>query len=623
MRRAITAALLALFTLQSSGAAMAMAVQSPSHLGLLAQIQAEFSDALRGLAMTHVGAFVFGRESQYEAMHAPPPDFRTARVAHQHSSPMKPPHVSPRIPGPGVFLHPRIGSDVGANVAANHSSVRRRSMFPGHLQKHANALKPMTAAATAGSDITGIDPWWTYEEGSIPGDGRWMVNVGTGNLVVQRDDVNIPERGINLAFRRTYNSQSSHDYANSDNSVPSNYGNGWTNTFDAHLGYNASTNVITVWDIDGARYDYASDGNGGWTPPAGQYAILQNDGGGCGLFWTKKNGTRYHFWTPYASCGTPQGYWGRICIIEGRNRNNWIRFDYAWDGGDASSSAHLNQINAVHADTQVLTLKFADFSGYRELANVTMPDGAQVSYGYDTNGNLNAVQDPANNSGRPWHSYSYYAGSHQLNWMASPLYAQGTWAAQGGYSWFDYDSSSRVSGVQLFGSANFTPNDGTNQPLQPIAQQAQQIYYKTFTYPNSTETQLTDTDGHATNWFYDTGGRVTETQEWTGAPNNLWLVSYGVWDNFNNLAASLDPRSNGPSDTTYRTDYAHDPYGNTIAIALPATTTNEGVLRPTAWYSYDQHNNVTAYCDANYVGSNGYNWQQPIGPDDRVPGRGV
>ena len=32
---------------------------------------------------------------------------------------------------------------------------------------------------------------------------------------------------------------------------------------------------MTVYDIDGARYDYTSDGNGNWIPPAGVHTILQ------------------------------------------------------------------------------------------------------------------------------------------------------------------------------------------------------------------------------------------------------------------------------------------------------------------------------------------------------------
>ncbi|HET9096618.1 MAG TPA: hypothetical protein VFN37_08150, partial [Candidatus Baltobacteraceae bacterium] len=54
---------------------------------------------------------------------------------------------------------------------------------------------------------TGINRWWTYEEGGIPGIGKYMVNVANGNLLVQTGDVDVHERGIDLAFRRTYNGQ--------------------------------------------------------------------------------------------------------------------------------------------------------------------------------------------------------------------------------------------------------------------------------------------------------------------------------------------------------------------------------------------------------------------------------
>jgi hypothetical protein len=130
-----------------------------------------------------------------------------------------------------------------------------------------SGAKPMAITAGNGSG-TGINPWWTYEEGNIPGAGKWMVNVASGNLIVQEADVDVAERGIDLAFVRTYNSQSQHNYQDTDGSTMSNYGDGWTNSFDAHVAYNSSTNVMSVYDIDGSRYDYTAN-NGQWVPPSG------------------------------------------------------------------------------------------------------------------------------------------------------------------------------------------------------------------------------------------------------------------------------------------------------------------------------------------------------------------
>jgi hypothetical protein len=83
---------------------------------------------------------------------------------------------------------------------------------------------------------TGINPWWRYQEQGVPGGGRIMVNVGTGNLLLQDDDMSVPHKSIAMAFRRTYNSQSGHDVNAADAAglwwEPAGmYGNGWTNTF--------------------------------------------------------------------------------------------------------------------------------------------------------------------------------------------------------------------------------------------------------------------------------------------------------------------------------------------------------------------------------------------------------
>jgi hypothetical protein len=67
---------------------------------------------------------------------------------------------------------------------------------------------------------TGINPWWRYQEENVPGGGRLMINVGSGNMLLQYDDLGVPHKGIALAFRRTYNSQSQHDVNGTDGSAP-------------------------------------------------------------------------------------------------------------------------------------------------------------------------------------------------------------------------------------------------------------------------------------------------------------------------------------------------------------------------------------------------------------------
>lgn len=623
MRRLISVALVALLVFQGSPAAIAAPESSFSAPSLLAEVHLAFSQALESFTMTQIGALLTG-QTLYSAMHAPAPDFRNVRAA-AAQTPIRPnlhPTLVPPVLHAGVLLHPQVTDPrtfnlkspprdplaMSPSTASTHRSLVRSAVplqrwTPAPIRFNLATPKPvhrLTAGPIAGNGVTGVNPWWSYEEGALPGVGKWMVNVGTGNVLIQEDDVDVKERGIDLAFRMTYNSMSQHDAAGTDGSTPSNYGNGWTNTFDAHMSQDPSKqNVLTVWDIDGARYDYTSDGKGGWIPPPGVHAQLAWDGG-CGYFWIKKSGTRYHFWSPYAACNTPQAYWGRAVMIQARNYNNWIRFDYSWDNGDASTSAHLSQINAVHADGQSLTLIFADFNGYRELHTITRPGGAQVTYTYDSSGDPTSITLPTNNSNYGTHQYGWYAG-HQVNWVASPRWNQAS--NDGGYGYFWFDSSARVSAIQLSGIANFTPSDGTNSLLQPnAATSTVAITYTAFAYPSATETDLKDADGHAAKWFYDTSGRVTESDEWNGSTTDpLWLSSQATWDAQNNLTRTVDPRQQA-------TDYAYDTNGNTIAVAQPAVATNAGTFRPTSLYSYDGYSNLLAYCDPAKVGAAGYDW---------------
>jgi YD repeat-containing protein len=604
MRRFVTAALLALFVCQSSGAAVAASAPASNATPLLAQLQLEFSQVLGQFQSTHVGAFLTGRESLYESMHAPPPDFtrvreetrRRVRIVVRH------PSVSPAF-RTGITLYPQMKPESSIDM---RNLPRDPLAMPHGLRPPAlrgrTAISTMTVGAVNGSGTTGINPWWTYEEGAVPGVGKWMVNAGTGNLLVQETPIDIPERGIDLAFRMTYNSQSQHDYANTDGSTPSNYGNGWTNTFDAHLGYNAAANTMTVWDIDGAAYTYSSNGAGGWNPPPGQHAQLAAVGG-CGYQWTKKTGTVYWFFSPIygsSSCAGSgwAGYDGRLYEILGRNHNNYLAFNYSWDTSN-STNTNLNQITVTHSDGQQLILKFADWSGYRELTSITRPDGAQVTFQYDGSGDLQWVAEPTNNSNYGSHEYQYWSGQpHQLMNIVSPLWAQSGGAA-GAAPTFWEDSSYRATRATLYAFANFTPSDGTGVALQPgLTTNYIALNSTSFSYPSAGETQLTDADGHATNWFYDSAGRVTQTQEWTGAPNNLWLTTTANWDSSDNLTETTDARGNA-------TDYGYDGNGNTIWVQQPYVTTSLGSGRPVARYAYDGNNNLVAYCDQQYVWTTG------------------
>ncbi len=444
-----------------------------------------------------------------------------------------------------------------------------------------------------------------------------MVNVGTGNLLLQDDDMAVAHKGVSLAFRRTYNSQSQHDVAGTDGTEPSMYGNGWTSSFDAHIA-GSSSGTISVFDIDGARYDYTIAADGiSHVPPPGQYASLVSDGG-CGYLWTKKSGTTYYFWTPdgagpctsswYPSYGA---YAGRTYQIIGRNRNTFLQFNYSWDNGNSAAGGKISQVQAQAESGLTATLSFADVSGHRLLQQLTYPDGVtSVVYGYDTAGNLTSVAEPAYDAAgdRATHGYGYQTlGTGTIiYYVTSPRWT----GSDGGYTAFGFSGSAPATSAASYiiraGVVNPTIPDGTNSgPLQSgyatgVQQYDVEWFGTTGTYP-----WFHDSDGRLIYWIVDSMARMTQTQ--TCTVTSGWncvgpmLISNETWDSSNNLAHEVDPRGN-------ETDYIYDLAGNTTVVGEPQTATSQGTFKPTKIYDYDAYNNVVAYCDESESHAAGADW---------------
>jgi hypothetical protein len=233
--------------------------------------------------------------------------------------------------------------------------------------------KPVGTVTYGASPITGFNHWWAFEEGDLPGLGRYFANTNAaGNVVVSvDDDVAVPHKGVELDFRRTYNTLSQHDYFSSDNSQISNYGAGWTNTFDAHVAPNTGSNGVTgltVYDVDGARYDYLPDPNNqqgvypqNYLPPPGQFANLALVSASA-IQWTKPSGTVYMFYSDNTKT-EPGGLRGRVYAIYGRNSNANLTFSYAFDNNKPQDGCGLSSIEVFEdgSSTAALTLSFANF----------------------------------------------------------------------------------------------------------------------------------------------------------------------------------------------------------------------------------------------------------------------
>lgn len=629
--------------LQGTGSASAASVESLDIPSIKVDLLATITSAKVALGATMVGALLTGQMNQYQAMHDTPPDFsvlkfhKQADLSHVRMNNAATSRLAygTRLDAPNGMAQmrpPRVKFAAASQPAAASRSLRVFQPQTATLLQRGATVVGSTARAqnvrtmsvdTTVASTTGINKYWEYEEGAIPAAGKYMVNVASGNVIVQGDDIDIPGRGIDLAFRRTYNSGSKHDWGAQDGSTVGNYGGGWTNNFDSHLGYDPTHSVISWYDIDGARYDYACSGTT-CTPPAGQYATMTYDGG-CGYWITKKIGTAYHFWAPtFNSTITPGcslsptpygGVLGRVVTIWARNQANTLQFTYSWDGGDSSSASHLAQILVSHSDGQSLTLTFGDVNSQRVLLSILRPDGNYVRYGYDSAIELSDVCVPGNgttdsspgasticgDSSHIHHRYGYTGGynGHQIAWADSPNFTM-SWgaSASNGFVNFAFDGSNRVTTIDLMGIFNFAPSDGTGTYLSPSAPTGTQLLTETNYAYTSGLTTVTDTDGHSTKYTYDGQSRATARQAWQGT---MYLTSGQTWDASDNLTTSTDERG-------YVTDYAYDANGNTIAVALPSVTTNVGTFQPTKLLSYDSYSNVVASCDPASVGASGYDW---------------
>jgi YD repeat-containing protein len=531
---------------------------------------------------------------------------------------------SPLTRGNGPVIRPgavdprTAPKNVGAVVVAymtRHPSTPTPSPTPVTLSRRrvgpTSASRRIATIDITQKNVTGINHWWSYEEGAIPGVGRWMVNAYSGNLIVQADDMDVAHRGIDLAFRRTYNSFSRHDFAANDGATAiGQYGSGWTNTFDAHISTNGCPNAGYSWagfygfsvhDIDGARYDYCFSASGQLiSPPGMQGASLVANPDGGSFYWTKKNGTQYTFYAPYYG-GTSTAYSGRIYRISGRNQNNYIQFTYGWNP-DASANANLTNIYATtdNGGSQA-TLTFANFNGNQLLSQLTRPDGTTITYDYDSAGELIAVSKPApNNSGIP--AVETYNGYQSFLMVTSPRWNAGA-ENDGGYVAFSLDetTTAQVNGIEWAGVVNFVPNDGTGTLLQPSVAGGPILYRWEGVTVGPNYTSFNDTDGHGEVQYFDGAGRPTTRSIYTGSQ---WLQTSEAWDANNNLTATVDARGN-------ETDFAYDAAGNTIAVGEPQVSTSEGTFRPTKLFDYDGFNNVLAYCDQHETHQAGADWTVP------------
>ena len=275
-------------------------------------------------------------------------------------------------------------------------------------------------------------------------------------------------------------------------------------------------------------------------------------------------------------------------------------------------------------------MTFAQFGPYTELASIGCGSNQQpactsqqITYNYDTNGNLLLVTRPGNATDDATRTqtitsfteqYWYYPGTHEMRWVGGPRFISSSYSDGSNYG-FNYDANTttgRLTWISDYGIMNFTPSDGTGAQLQPgTAMNGNTLWRQTefvYNYNSTGLNVMRDTDGHAAQWKPDSLSRIVYASNFAGAGD--WLITKATWDANNDRTASIDARNN-------ETDIGYDANGNVVAIAEPTVTTSSGPLRPTLTFSYDTHNNLIASCDADYNTTN--SWYNPANPPPVCP----
>ena len=672
MRRCVALALLLLLVGQSSGTALA-AEPSPSRAGinLLAAVVKPIRSAI---ASSGVYAIVTGTEDRYAAMHAPAAVITRPITPIEQSPSRREKYVlrpvirkgirrvstlptrseldvRHRHPDPLAMRRSRVASTRNVSIASIPSGQAPTLIEPSRNSPRSHRLPanrgPRIKPLSASNAGAGLEPWWTYSGRGIPGIGRAMVNVGTGNLLVSAADVDIPERGVDLTFQRVYNSQSLHDVFGRDGGQPAIFGNFWTNTLDANIVYSDTQNTITVYDVDGAPCTYTADGYGNWVPCPGVHATLApTNPSDCNYAWTQPNGVIYVFETDNAigGCSLQHAVIGHLVQIIGRNANNTITLTYSYYQGGAGSE-NITEIDATHSDGHTLVLQFGVLpnAAINELATITGPHGTTLQYFYDSYGNLTRVDKPGNNSASSFPSppqgqatpppgdvsetYSSSGGGPSpMTEACGPRCTAATWANQqdGANLAFAYNDSEQLTKLQVQGILNFEPSDGTTTWLQPGLPHGSQTWStESFVYGNgnactnasSGTTTMCDSDGHSTIWTIDGSSRVTQTQVATNASGSSDVVTTNTWDGNNDLTAYQTPPEFASGAST---NLSYDSSGDLTKVQYPQVQTSEGKLRPTFTFSYDSLYNLLSSCDAVYNATNNGNCPTSSGQGSAV-----
>jgi|GEM_PF-1993763 len=390
----------------------------------------------------------------------------------------------------------------------------------------------------------GIKPFWPYDVNALGAGGKAMVNLWSGNLMVQHTDLTVPGRGLPVVIQRTYNSQSTRTGA---------FGKGWSSIIDTHLEFSGST--VTLVDAYGGEFVFTDpEADGGdkiYKAPAGRHSVFTKHADGT-YSERKKNKSTYYFNSD-----------GKLTKIRQRNINNCI--DFTRDGSGkvtaiTETSGRTTQIEYNNGyvyrikDPQNRTVTYEHtFDGDNtRLTAMRDQELFQTSYQYNSDDRLSKVTNPRGNS----ISFTYDSNTH-VKQVLDPLFS---------VDYKYYKGQTRVSdsyGHLLIYYLNDTGG---------ITQSTDTMGYSTWlTWDNDKNiTEMKNARNQTTTMTYDGKGNVLTTA-------NAYFTKTFTYDGSDNLTSVMDGK-NLTSTFQYEVSAIY-PYGILKKVISP--------MGKTAEFSYD------------------------------------
>lgn len=404
---------------------------------------------------------------------------------------------------------------------------------------------------------------------SIKSLSRDPIELSSGNMFIEANDIILPGQALGLKFSRMYNSRDNQQRL---------LGYGWRTNYDYEL-IEMDNGDVYEFNSSGAGTHYILKQDGSFFTPNGKYStLIKNDAGSYTL--TRRHGEKQTFNTQ-----------GKLIRAEDA-RGNFLVLSYnagsiltsVEDSAGRKIEFTTDADRIVQAKDPLGRITKYDYDSSNNLIKITDPANNEVHYVYDDDHNIIEMTNPNGNK-------TYYAYDEQdrayMNWqdgdknketLSFDSDTQTTLTDANGnstiYEFNKYGLTTKI--IEADGATTeyiYNANLQKSKVIDPNGKET------TFTYfaDKNLET-ITDSQGRITKFTYNT--EFNKIQTVTDTLNNVTSYEY---DTEGNLIKLTDALNN-------ITEYTYDEQGNCLSVKDP--------LNNVTRFEYDEFANLIKTTDA-------------------------